>query len=201
MRSCKPFHVFLLTAVGSALVIVCALCFIEFTSQGLAQQLAQQRQSAPLPESVQRANPPDSSQNAPPAENLTLHARWHELIPEERVNIMVYDKCNRSVANINTKITTNLLFGEIDTPGGGSGIVIDKAGHILTNFHVVEDATKVEVTLFNGKSYEAKKIGVDPITDIAVLKVDATPEELYPISFGDSTQLLVGQKIYAIGNP
>ncbi len=135
-------------------------------------------------------------------ENATLRNRWATLMPEERVNILVYENCYKSVVNINTQTTrSHFLAGDIEIPGGGSGIVLDREGHILTNFHVVEGVDKVEVTLFNGKSYDAQRIGSDPITDIVVLKIGATPEELFPVSFGDSTQLLVGQKIYAIGNP
>ena len=85
--------------------------------------------------------------------------------------------------------------------GEGSGIVIDRDGHILTNLHVVEDAREIQVTLFDGKTYEAKPVGHDPVTDTAVLKIDAPAESLFPVMFGNSTSLLVGQRVFAIGNP
>ncbi len=131
--------------------------------------------------------------------------RLNELDPEERINVQVYEKCNKSTVNIDTKSVqqSSLFFGvaaEIEAERG-SGIVIDKKGHILTNYHVVEGAREVNVTLFNGKSYVAEMIGVDPPTDIAVMKIDAPEDELFPVEIADSSKLLVGQKVYAIGNP
>ena len=130
--------------------------------------------------------------------------RLQELSPEERVNVQVYEKCNRSVVNIDTKsLQRSPFFGvatEIEADRG-SGIVLDKKGHILTNFHVIEGAREVNVTLSSGKSYIAEMIGVDPPTDIAVLKIDASESELFPVEMADSSKLLVGQKVYAIGNP
>jgi S1-C subfamily serine protease len=79
--------------------------------------------------------------------------------------------------------------------------VLDKHGHILTNYHVVEGARQVAVTLFDGSVHEAKVIGFDPNNDLAVVKVDAAPEKLFPISWGDSSKLLVGLRVFAIGNP
>lgn len=161
---------------------------------------AQIRQSAPLPPTQHSASVPPN--NSIGSNNPILASRWNELTIEERGNILVYERCNQSVVNIDTKSRRiNFFIGEMDIPGGGSGIVLDKQGHILTNFHVIEDVDAVQVTLANGKSFDAKKIGVDPITDIAVLKIDAAPEDLFPVAFGDSSQLLVGQTIYAIGNP
>jgi S1-C subfamily serine protease len=124
-------------------------------------------------------------------------------MPDEQVNIRVYDNVNRSVVNITTRaVRTNMMFMEvIPTEGSGSGSILDHEGHILTNFHVIEGAQQVQVTLANGSSYAAGLVGQDPSNDIAVLKIDAPPEELLPVTFGDSSQLRVGQKIYAIGNP
>ncbi len=126
-----------------------------------------------------------------------------EYTPEERVNIFVYEKCNRSVVNINTKGTagTALFVIEIPSEGAGSGSVLDKRGHILTNYHVVEDAREIQVTLFDGKNYDAHLVGRDPVSDVAVIKIDAPPESLYPVTLGDSSRLKVGQRVFAIGNP
>ncbi len=134
-----------------------------------------------------------------------LPERLKELDPEECVNVQVYEKCNRSTVNIDTKsIQRSTLFLGVATEvesDRGSGIVLDKNGHILTNFHVIEGAREINVTLFNGKSYVAEMIGVDPPTDIAVLRIDALESELFPVEIADSSKLLVGQKVYAIGNP
>ncbi|HPP52194.1 MAG TPA: trypsin-like peptidase domain-containing protein, partial [Thermoguttaceae bacterium] len=128
-----------------------------------------------------------------------------ELTPEERVNIGVYELCNRSVVHITTKSVREgalLLFAvEIPAEGEGSGVVLDRKGHILTNCHVVEGAQEIQVTLFNGKSYVGRLVGQDRVTDVAVLRIEAPPEELFPVMFGDSNRLRVGQRVYAIGNP
>jgi S1-C subfamily serine protease len=136
-----------------------------------------------------------------PDESPLFIERYAELIPEERISVQVYERCNKSVVNIDTRTTYNLLFGEIDEPGAGSGVVLDKKGHILTNSHVVSKVDSVMVTFFNGESYSATIVGDDPITDLAVLKVNAPANDLYPVVLADSSRLLVGQKIFAIGNP
>jgi S1-C subfamily serine protease len=126
-----------------------------------------------------------------------------ELTPEERVNIAVYEKANRSVVNIDTRSvrTDGFWLFEVPTKGAGSGVVVDNQGHVLTNYHVVEDARAIRVTLFDGKSYEAGPVGADPLNDVAILKIDAPPESLSPVEFGDSSRLRVGQRALAIGNP
>lgn len=122
--------------------------------------------------------------------------------PDERVNIAVYENCNRCVVNINTKLTTEAFFVfELAAEGAGSGAVIDQQGHILTNHHVIEGAKQIQVTLYDGKNYEGKVVGGDEASDIAVIKIDAPSDSLYPVKFGDSTHLRVGQRVFAIGNP
>ena len=123
--------------------------------------------------------------------------------PEEQTNIAVYEAVNRSVVNINTKATvpTGLFLLEVPSEGAGSGIVLDKQGHVLTNFHVVEGAKEIQVLLFDGSGHNATVVGIDPATDVAVLKVDAPPDLLQPVEFGSSSDLKVGQRVFAIGNP
>jgi len=79
--------------------------------------------------------------------------------------------------------------------------VLDRQGHLLTNYHVVDGAREIQVTLFDGKSYAAREVGHDLVSDVAVLKIDAPAESLFPVTLGDSTRLRVGQRVYAIGNP
>jgi S1-C subfamily serine protease len=126
-----------------------------------------------------------------------------ELTPEERVSVNVYETVNTSVVNITSKGSAADSFSLLDMPaeGTGSGSVLDSKGHILTNHHVIEDATEITVTLFNGQTFDAKLIGEDPTNDIAVIKIEAPTDMLYPVSFGDSTRLRVGQRVFAIGNP
>lgn len=124
------------------------------------------------------------------------------LTPEEHVNVGVYERVNKCVANITTKtVKADGFFSETAAEGAGSGSVIDKAGHVLTNFHVVEDARQVSVTLYDGKTYDAAFVGADPINDVAIIKIDAPAEVLVPVTFGDSGNLRVGMKVFAIGNP
>jgi S1-C subfamily serine protease len=125
-----------------------------------------------------------------------------EYAPEERTNILVYDKTNRSVVHITTKANQReLLFLEVPAEGAGSGSILDKQGHILTNYHVVEGAQEIRVTLHSGESYEGSIVGYDPPNDTAVLRINAPSEELVPMQLGDSSRLKVGQVVYAIGNP
>jgi serine protease Do len=85
--------------------------------------------------------------------------------------------------------------------GAGSGFVWDQQGHIVTNNHVVENAEKIEVTFADGKTVEAKLVGADPDSDLAVIQVDVPADQLQPVQMGDSHQLKVGQLAIAIGNP
>lgn len=125
------------------------------------------------------------------------------LTQEELTNIQVYERANRGVVNVTTRTRTVDRFWMIPIPGegAGSGSVIDKKGHVLTNFHVVEDAREIQVTLSSGKSYPAEVVGTDPDQDIAVLKIDASADELFPVTIGTSDGLRVGQRVYTLGNP
>lgn len=123
---------------------------------------------------------------------------------EEAQNINVYALCNEAVVNINTQVTAYDWFLQpyVQDGGSGSGSIIDKRGYILTNVHVIADATKIYVSLFDGTQYEAEVVGTDLDSDLAVIKF--TPPagmELKTIAFGDSSALKVGQRVIAIGNP
>ncbi len=124
------------------------------------------------------------------------------LTPEEQISTRVYADCNQSIVHINTKARQMDSFFSIkELKGAGSGSVIDSQGYILTNNHVVEGAREVTVTLYNGSSYPAVVQGKDPESDIAVLKIEAPAADLQPLPWGESSNLRVGQRIYAIGNP
>jgi S1-C subfamily serine protease len=119
---------------------------------------------------------------------------------EEQNNIAVYKKALPSVVNItSTAVTYDFFYGAVPQQGMGSGFVIDSEGHILTNFHVVEGARQVEVTTSDKKRYKAQIVGTDPVHDLAVIQI---PNKSVPLAeIGDSKNLVVGQKVYAIGNP
>jgi len=146
---------------------------------------------------------PDQPRPAFKADFTTAAVTGEEFSAEERTNIAVYEKVNRSVANITTRSEPVMTFfgAEEGGEGAGSGFVIDRNGHILTNHHVVADARQIHVNLYDGNSYEATLVGQDPLNDTAVIRIDAPPEILQPVEFGDSSRLRVGQKVFAIGNP
>ena len=123
--------------------------------------------------------------------------------PEEQTSIDVYDKASRSVVNIDTKtVHIDRFFGlPHQAQGSGSGAVIDRQGHIITNYHVVDGARNIDVTLASNNSYPAELVGSDKEHDIAVLQIDAPPEELHPIEIGSSGDLRVGQRVFVLGNP
>jgi S1-C subfamily serine protease len=119
---------------------------------------------------------------------------------EEQENIAVYKKALPSVVNItSTAVAYDFFYGAVPKEGQGSGFVIDPAGHILTNYHVVEGARQVEVTTSEKKKYRAEIVGTDPQHDLAVIQI--SERAITPASLGDSRNLVVGQKVYAIGNP
>lgn len=122
-------------------------------------------------------------------------------VSDEQNNIEVYRTLAPGVAFINTTSITQGWWGDVqEGRGNGSGSVIDKDGHILTNYHVIENAQRVTVTFGNDKTYPARVVGGDPDTDLAVIKIDP-PAGLTIVPLGDSDQLVVGQKVLAIGNP
>jgi S1-C subfamily serine protease len=131
---------------------------------------------------------------------ITEAAPSESLDSEEQNNISVYKKNIPSVVNVTSRaVTFDFFYGMVPQEGQGSGFVIDKDGHILTNYHVIADARQVEVTLHNRKKYKATVVGTDPAHDLAVILIKAP--DLVPSVLGDSRNLQVGQKVYAIGNP
>jgi S1-C subfamily serine protease len=131
---------------------------------------------------------------------ITEAAPGEGLDSEEQNNISVYRRNIPSVVNVTSRaMSFDFFYGMVPQEGQGSGFVIDKDGHILTNYHVVADARQVEVTLHNRKKYKATVVGTDPAHDLAVIQIKAP--DLVPSVLGDSRNLQVGQKVYAIGNP
>src|SRR3984893_18337870 len=119
---------------------------------------------------------------------------------EEQNNIGVYRKNIDSVVNITSRaMTFDFFYGLVPQEGQGSGFIIDKEGHVLTNYHVIADARQVKVTLHNRKEYKATVVGTDRAHDLAVIQIKGPG--LTPMVLGDSRNLQVGQKVYAIGNP
>jgi S1-C subfamily serine protease len=128
-------------------------------------------------------------------------------VPAEPANALeaqveaVYDQAGSAVVNV-TSVTYayDFFFNPVPQEGTGSGFIYDDQGHIVTNYHVVENAEELSVTLADGETYPAESVGVDPSTDLAVLRIDV--DELpRPAPLGESDNLRVGQFVVAIGNP
>jgi S1-C subfamily serine protease len=125
-----------------------------------------------------------------------------EATAEELVLINLYERVGPAVVNIEVLNTAPAaLGGQLYPEGEGSGFIIDKQGRIVTNNHVVADSEEVQVTLYDGTMAQARVLGVDPDSDLAVIEVDLPAELLHPVELGDSDQLRVGQRAIAIGNP
>jgi len=132
-----------------------------------------------------------------------------DLSEEEKRTISVFERCSPSVVHITTQLDVPTNWFEITRidSGAGSGFIWDDKGHIVTNYHVIRNATRANVTLFDHTVLEAELVGVEPDVDVAVLRVrlnnggatDSAP--VVPVSVGKSSHLRVGQRVYAIGNP
>lgn len=120
---------------------------------------------------------------------------------DEKNNQEVYKAISPGVVNITSTVYERDFFSVVPKQGTGSGSIIDKEGHILTNFHVVQDAQELDVSLANGKHYKAKPMGADPDNDLAVIQISAPKESLTVVPLGNAKDLFVGQKVLAIGNP
>jgi len=122
--------------------------------------------------------------------------------PDEEINIRVYRAASPAVVNITTTaVAYDFFLNAVPQEGTGSGAIIDPSGYILTNFHVIDGARRLEVTLADASKWPARPVGADPSNDLAVIKIDAPAEKLNVISLGDSSKLIVGQKVLVIGNP
>lgn len=120
----------------------------------------------------------------------------------EARRIAVYERVAPAVVNITTQVLrSNFFWSAVPEEGSGSGFLWDSAGHIVTNYHVVEGAQQIEVSFGGDASLAATVVGTDPINDLAVLKVDSAPAGVQPIAVGSSTDLRVGQTAIVIGNP
>jgi putative serine protease PepD len=134
-----------------------------------------------------------STEPAPPAAQLS---------GDEQNTIEVYRTVSAAVVNVKTQaVEWNFFYGAIPSQGSGSGFIIDRQGHVLTNYHVIANADEIQVTLADRSSFRARVIGADRTTDIAVLKIDPGRKTLPTVQLGDSDRLRVGQKVLAIGNP
>lgn len=144
-------------------------------------------------EIIQKATSNSEFQEPQITNEVTYNPNMLDLMDREGLLISLYERINPGVVSIQTLSVTG--------GGLGSGFVFDKEGHIITNYHVVEDATELEVDFPSGYKARGSVIGRDIDSDLAVIKVDVPEEFLYPLSLGNSDDLRIGQSVVAIGNP
>ncbi len=162
-----------------------------------------ERNAPPRPEQPVFANA-QLNNGAPPGAAPREVAPRQELDDDEQATIELFKKCSASVAFIKTSVVgrSRLSANMLEIPRGtGSGFVWDSDGHIVTNYHVVENSTTMRVVLADHSVWPADKVGEEKRKDLAVLKIKAPPDRLFPLPVGTSRDLLVGQSVYAIGNP
>ena len=152
---------------------------------------------APTPALVPTYTPTPVTQSV---QNIALLDEQALDVAEKRV-IDVYERVSPSVVSITTQVLRRGFFFELPEEGAGSGFVLDKEGHILTNYHVINGAQAIDVNLGDEYVLPAEVVGRDQRNDIAVLKVEAPAELLIPVQLGSSETLKVGQRAIAIGNP
>ncbi len=145
---------------------------------------------------------PRPTATLPPPPEATTQIDAAGLDFAERRVIEVYRNLSPSVVSITTQVLQRGFFFEaVPTEGSGSGFVLDTEGHILTNYHVIQNAQHIEVTFMDDTTLPAQLVGGDPRNDLAVLQVETPPESLAAVELGQSANLQVGQRTIAIGNP
>jgi len=170
---------------------------IRFVSIGLILVLgaywAGAHWGARIPESVEAVHDSVAKGNAP--SDASLDAL-------EAENVRIYRQASPAIANIVTKtVEYDFFYNAVPVEGAGSGFVIDANGHILTNYHVVQGAQGIDVTLGDQSHFKARFIGADTRNDIALIQIETHGKKLVPLTLGDSRTLQVGQRVLAIGNP
>src|SRR5690606_17663085 len=137
-----------------------------------------------------------------PTATLLPDSVYAEMDARDQVLINLYDRVSPSVVHIiSRQQNINPFFGRYSSEGTGSGFFIDTEGHILTNYHVIANASEVDVILANGDSVPASLVGSDRENDLTVLRIDIAPEMIVPLEYGSSSEIRVGQTVVAIGNP
>ncbi len=179
---------------------------MESTVQTPERQAAERAVTAtPKPTPTTEAARQSAQQTPePPAATVAPELLTEEQIVDavEAMTIRVYEKVSPSVVHITSRVITMDFWGGLyPAEGTGSGFIIDKEGHIVTNNHVVEGAENIEVTLYDGTVAQATVVGLDPFNDLAVLRIEVDPDKLHPVDMSFDGQLKVGQRAIAIGNP
>ncbi len=165
----------------------------------LAPQATEQ---PPVEESAPAAAEDPLEVTAQPTPTLLPDDFMAPLDVEEELITNLYERAGQAVVHITSRVTTmNFFFGAVPGEGTGSGFILDEEGHVVTNYHVIEGADSIAVTLADESTLEATVVGIDPPNDLALLRIESPPDSLTPVELGDSSSLRVGQRAVAIGNP
>ncbi len=190
-----------LLIISLVLLLVAGACRMEFN----LSEVPWAREATPIPKAETATAKPTPTPTPQPRREVVVSG---QVLDEEEEALLtsIYERVNPAVVSIRVVkkgLIPQLPFSHPEVPqeGRGSGFVWDERGHIVTNYHVVSDADEVEVIFYNGDSARARVVGTDPHSDLAVLKVDELPEGVHPVEPGDSSQVKVGQRAIAIGNP
>lgn len=143
----------------------------------------------------------DTSKKEEVVSNLVKILDSSGKVTDEDINIQVYKSVSGAVVGIQTTSVERKVFNFSYVKGTGSGVIISKQGHILTNYHVVSGARKIDVSVGSDKKYSAQYIFGDKDNDVAIIKLDKLPDNMVVAPLGDSQELAVGQKVLAIGSP
>lgn len=184
----KKYRLWLVVSVLMVAMLACSI-------PSLAMDFFNRYETQAPPISTEVVKNPEESveetQVAPAPDQTTI------VIPDE---VLLQDALIQLYENVSRGVVSIQVFSETSS-GLGSGFVIDKEGYIVTNYHVVDQADEVEVHFPNGLKVFGEVMGVDLDSDLAVIKVDVDPNQLFPLTIGDSDQVRVGQTVVAIGNP
>ena len=184
--------------------LLLAVIFACGMGYGLGMALGKRSAPAALPTMAPlTSTPPSTATPVPPTPTLSPAAvPSGNVLNLEQDLIHIYQNANPSVVNITTQILRpDFFWGTVPEEGAGSGFVWDDQGRIITNYHVIEDAHSIQVSFAPGVVMPAQVVGADPGNDLAVIQVDALPENVHPLPLADSDALQVGQIVVAIGNP
>ena len=179
--------------------VATAAAALTVAGLGLGMLIARHAQRAPAEPRVPQ--PWAASAPAQPVQWTEGVSSGRYYSADERNNIAIYDALNEGVVNVSAEGSVVFRYRPIPRSDAGSGVIIDADGHVLTSHHVIRNATRLTVTLWDGSEYDAAVVGTDPENDLAVIRFDPGGTPLTVIPFGDSTDLRVGQKVLAIGNP
>ena len=175
-------------------VLTAALCLGGFSFAVLQTDWFDKPQT-----SVQGGQTPEDITNGVDQSQMFFQKIADRADKQELSGNAIYEKVHVSIVGIETKGKANSFLNQTVALGSGSGIIISSDGYIVTNNHVIDNATEVTVTLSNGTQYDAKLVATDTKTDIAVIKIEATG--LPEATLGDSDAVLVGDRAFALGNP